>query len=93
MPGSCKNTSSAYTDAASRSCAQSWTDNKRKGIWLKIPLSHAELVPAAAKQGFEYHHAEPTYVMMTRWLPQTENKLPTHSTHQVRLMGGRTVSL
>ena len=65
-------------------CTQTWTENKRKGIWLKIPLSHAELVAAAAQHGFVYHHAEPTYVMMTRWLPQTENKLPAHSTHQVR---------
>ncbi len=63
---------------------QDWEERKRRGIWLKIPLSHAELVPAAATRGFVYHHANPDYVMMTRWLPVTENKLPTHSTHQVR---------
>ena len=50
---------------------------------MKIPLSHAALVPVAASQGFEYHHAEPGYVMMTRWLSSSANKLPANASHQV----------
>ena len=39
----------AGTDIGHSAARRDWTENKRKGIWLKIPLSHAELVPAAAK--------------------------------------------
>jgi hypothetical protein len=34
--------------------------------------------------GFGFHHAEPTYVMLTRWLPtEEENLLPPNASHQV----------
>lgn len=29
----------------------------RKGIWLKLPLKHAQLVPVATSWGFYPHHA------------------------------------
>lgn len=37
----------------------------------------------AVEAGFVFHHAEPDYVMLTRWLPATENKLPHNASHQV----------
>ena len=34
--------------------------------------------------GFELHHAEKGYVMLTKWLPpHEENKLPENASHQV----------
>ena len=62
---------------------QEWRASERKGIWIKIPLSHAALVPVAASQGFAFHHAESSYVMMSRWLPASESKLPANASHQV----------
>ncbi|KAG0462056.1 hypothetical protein HPP92_020532 [Vanilla planifolia] len=32
----------------------------KKGIWLRLPLDKADLVPIAVKEGFKYHHAEQT---------------------------------
>lgn len=40
-------------------CLQHWRNNGTKGVWLKLMLSHAALVPEAVRQGFGYHHAEP----------------------------------
>jgi Nudix hydrolase domain len=63
---------------------QEWQQTGRKGIWLKVPITHAQLVPVATQHGFYFHHAEPEYVMLARWLPDTENKLPCNASHQVR---------
>ena len=62
---------------------QEWQQTGRKGIWLKVPITHAQLVPVATQHGFYFHHAEPEYVMLARWLPDTENKLPSNASHQV----------
>ena len=65
---------------------QEWQQTGRKGIWLKVPISHAQLVPVATQHGFYFHHAEPEYVMLARWLPDTENKLPSNASHQVHTL-------
>jgi len=63
---------------------QQWKEDKRKGVWLKIPLVLSALVPVAAGLDFEYHHAEKNYVMMTKWLPENlPNTLPESATHQI----------
>ncbi len=53
------------------------------GIWLKVPVTKAHLIAEALQQGFDCHHAEKEYIMLTRWLPTTENKLPPNASHQV----------
>lgn len=51
---------------------------------LKIPKELAALVPEAANQRFDFHHAEREYVMMARWLPEDlPNTLPDNASHQV----------
>lgn len=46
----------------------------------KIVLTCAHL----ACQGFDFHHAEPGYVMLTQWLPTDEPcMLPPNASHQV----------
>ncbi|CAN0342622.1 unnamed protein product, partial [Phaeothamnion confervicola] len=47
----------AFVDLLSTSI-EVWRGQGRKGVWLKLPLSRAELVPVSAKLGFVYHHAE-----------------------------------
>lgn len=62
---------------------KAWREAGRRGIWLKLPKKHASYVPIAADAGFEFHHAEREYLMMTFWLPATENTLPANASHQV----------
>lgn len=60
-----------------------WKNKGRRGIWLKVPIGMSELIQPSVVAGFEFHHAEPDYVMLTKWLPDTENKLPPSASHQV----------
>ncbi|KAI5594400.1 hypothetical protein BDE02_03G070500 [Populus trichocarpa] len=64
-----------------------WKMKGKKGIWLKLPLERSELVPVAVKEGFEYHHAERGYVMLTYWIPEGPCMLPSNATHQVGVGG------
>eukprot|EP00884_Botryococcus_braunii_P009744 jgi/Botrbrau1/18771/Bobra.0386s0089.2 len=73
---------SSFVERLQRSL-EHWRDTKRRGIWLKVPLERAAFVGPAVQAGFVFHHAEPDYVMLTQWLPETENKLPHNASHQV----------
>ncbi|GLJ16406.1 hypothetical protein SUGI_0278370 [Cryptomeria japonica] len=64
-----------------------WRKQGKKGVWIKVPITHAKLVPAAIEEGFWYHHAEPTYMMLTYWIPQTPCTLPPNASHQVGVGG------
>ena len=46
------------------------------------PLSNAGLVPAAAAEGFTYHHADDSYVMMLKKL-ERDAFVPNYSTHYI----------
>ena len=40
------------------SAMQVWEASGRRGLWLKIPIHKADLVPLAVAAGFYFHHAE-----------------------------------
>ncbi|XP_042479305.1 nudix hydrolase 2-like isoform X3 [Macadamia integrifolia] len=69
--------------ASLRASLSQWKRQGKKGIWIKIPIELANLVEAAVKEGFRFHHAEPKYLMLAHWLPETPNTLPANVTHQV----------
>jgi ADP-ribose pyrophosphatase YjhB (NUDIX family) len=64
-----------------------WMEEKRKGVWLQIPINKSQLISVAVELGFVFHHAEADYVMMTLWLPKTTNKLPRYSSFYVGVGG------
>lgn len=64
-----------------------WRTKGKKGIWLKLPLEKCDLVPIAVREGFQYHHAERGYVMMTYWIPNGPCMLPANASHQVGVGG------
>ncbi|XP_024994100.1 nudix hydrolase 8-like [Cynara cardunculus var. scolymus] len=64
-----------------------WRTKGKKGIWLKLPLEKCDLVPIAVREGFQYHHAETGYVMMTYWIPNGPCMLPANASHQVGVGG------
>ncbi|KAM7519492.1 hypothetical protein LguiB_018454 [Lonicera macranthoides] len=66
-----------------RASLSNWKLKGKKGIWLKIPQEQAHLVPIAIQEGFNYHHAEPGYVMLTQWIANEACTLPASPSHQV----------
>lgn len=71
-----------------RASLSDWRRKGKKGVWLKLPVEQSELVPIAIKEGFEYHHAEKGYVMLTYWIPEEEpSMLPANASHQVGVGG------
>jgi len=65
-----------------------WKTAKRRGIWLKIPISKSDFIPIAVQHGFCFHHAQADYAMLTSWLdPTTKSTLPNYATHYVGVGG------
>ncbi|KAI7746504.1 hypothetical protein M8C21_026242 [Ambrosia artemisiifolia] len=60
-----------------------WKQQGKKGVWIKLPIEHVNLIEPAVKEGFYYHHAEPDYLMLVHWIPVTNNTLPPNATHRV----------
>jgi len=61
-----------------------WSDEGRRGIWIRIPTSHAHLIGSATQLGFDFQHAEPGTCVLTKWLPKdSESRLPNGPSHQV----------
>ncbi|GMQ06277.1 hypothetical protein CsSME_00050924 [Camellia sinensis var. sinensis] len=73
--------------SALRASMSNWKSKGKKGIWLKILQEQAELAPIAIQEGFNYHHAEPGYVMLTYWIPEEPCTLPASPSHQIGIAG------
>ncbi|KAL1805328.1 nudix hydrolase 2 [Daucus carota subsp. sativus] len=74
--------SNVFASLLRASMAQ-WKLQGKKGVWLEIPIECVNLVEAAVKEGFYYHHAEPKYLMLVHWIPETNSTLPANATHRV----------
>jgi hypothetical protein len=37
---------------------QAWSQQGKRGIWLKVPIGLSQLIPVAVEPGFIFHHAE-----------------------------------
>ncbi|KAE8715138.1 Histone acetyltransferase complex component-like protein [Hibiscus syriacus] len=55
----------------------------KRGVWIKLPIQHSNLVDPAVKEGFWYHHAEPNYLMLCYWIPEGTHTLPANASHRV----------
>ncbi|WMV31465.1 hypothetical protein MTR67_024850 [Solanum verrucosum] len=66
-----------------RASLSHWRQQGKKGVWIKLPIELVMLVEPAVKEGFIYHHAEPKYLMLVSWLPETANTIPANATHRV----------
>jgi len=65
-----------------------WQTDGRRGIWLHVDIENSELLPVAVKYGFHFHHAVPSHVMLTKWLPTSEDsKLPDYASHTIGVGG------
>ncbi|XP_039125553.1 nudix hydrolase 2-like isoform X1 [Dioscorea cayenensis subsp. rotundata] len=66
-----------------RASLSHWRQQGIRGVWIKLPIELSHLVQPAVQEGFCYHHAEPTYLMLVYWIPVSENTLPINATHRV----------
>ncbi|XP_052257337.1 uncharacterized protein LOC127862301 [Dreissena polymorpha] len=65
-----------------------WQADGVRGLWAKISLEHSHLTPVFAKHGLDFHHAQPGYVMMTKWLPTDEpNSIPEYANQYLGCAG------
>uniref|UniRef100_A0A803NYL6 Nudix hydrolase domain-containing protein n=2 Tax=Cannabis sativa TaxID=3483 RepID=A0A803NYL6_CANSA len=62
-----------------------WRQQGKKGVWIKLPIKLVSLVEPAVNEGFWYHHAEPTYIMLVYWIPKSGNTIPANATHRVSI--------
>ncbi|KAL5865424.1 hypothetical protein ACOSQ3_002938 [Xanthoceras sorbifolium] len=60
-----------------------WTQQGKRGVWIRLPIEFANLVEPAVKEGFRYHHAEPDYLMLVKWISETTDTLPENASHRV----------
>lgn len=64
-----------------------WRQEGKKGVWIKVPIELVNLVEPAVKEGFYFHHAEPKYLMLVYWIPETPSTIPVNATHRVGIGG------
>nr|ACU19060.1 unknown [Glycine max] len=66
-----------------RASVSHWKLLGKKGVWIKLPIHLVNLVEALVKEGFWYHHAEPKYLMLVYWIPESPSTIPANATHRV----------
>ncbi|XP_043689301.1 nudix hydrolase 2-like [Telopea speciosissima] len=69
--------------ATLRASISKWKQEGKKGIWMKLPIEHINLVEPTVKEGFWYHHAEPKYLMLVYWIPETPSTIPANASHRI----------
>lgn len=76
-------TPAEFNDKMERSISK-WKLEKKRGVWLTIPPEKIGFAAHAVKHGFEVHSADKKQgLIMTRWLPDTPNTLPSPASHYV----------
>ncbi|RHN72690.1 putative hydrolase [Medicago truncatula] len=60
-----------------------WKQMGKKGVWIKLPIHLVGLAEGLVKEGFWFHHAEPKYLMLVYWIPESPNTIPANATHRV----------
>lgn len=54
-----------------------WKEEKKRGVWLKIPTSSGRIgfvETAVNTHGFKVHSAEPSEIILNKWLPEGEEE-------------------
>ncbi|MEE2735396.1 MAG: NUDIX domain-containing protein [Pseudomonadota bacterium] len=61
---------------------EEWKKEKFLSVWLEIPISKSRLIPLAVDLGFEFHHSNENYLMMTNKLEEN-TFIPPYATHYI----------
>ncbi|TKR60737.1 hypothetical protein L596_027936 [Steinernema carpocapsae] len=68
-----------------------WEEKGVQGVWFEVENSASFWIPVLISAGFDFHHAQPGYAMLTKWLPKTKNTLPRYAFTTIGV-GGLVVS-
>ena len=53
-----------------------WNIDGIKAVLIIVRTHHSDVISVYTKKGFDFHHAQPGYVMLTQWLPnRIENRI------------------
>lgn len=66
---------------------EAWRSEGKRAVWMRVAGKVAHLVDPAVMCGFDFHHASPGYVMLTKWLADGPSSLPLYPHHQVGVAG------
>ncbi|CAG5136387.1 unnamed protein product [Candidula unifasciata] len=59
-----------------------WKADGKRGVWLTLQTSQSSLIPKITELGFDFHHAKPGSVCLTKWLPEDiPNHIPGYANH------------
>ncbi|WKX89654.1 hypothetical protein Q1695_008923 [Nippostrongylus brasiliensis] len=67
-----------------------WKSKNVQGIWIRVDIKDSHIIPALVEKGFTFHHTQPDYLMMTKWLPERPCTLPRYA-HTLIGAGGLVV--
>ncbi|KAI8545732.1 hypothetical protein RHMOL_Rhmol07G0061100 [Rhododendron molle] len=62
-----------------------WANDIRLGDLIVGILRRQFIFPSVliCQQGFRYHYAEPSYLMLAKWIAETFDTLPANASHRV----------
>jgi len=69
-------TKEEFTSRLGTSLAR-WKEEKKRGVWLKVPTSRERIgfvETAVSKYGFKVHSAEPSEIILNKWLLEGEEE-------------------
>lgn len=59
-----------------------WYIDGTIAVLIIVRAHHSGVISVYTKKGFDFHHAQPGYVMLTQWLPNhIENRIPAFANH------------
>jgi len=65
-----------------------WTETGIRPVTVKIHESDSAFIPVFVSAGFSFHHAQPGYVYLKRWLPEDEpDGFPAYANHYLGVAG------
>lgn len=65
-----------------------WTKSGVRGVWIQIKKEHSILITICSKVGFDFHHAQPGYVLMNTWLiKEIPSTLPEYANQYLGAAG------
>jgi len=77
----------AFLSSLDKHMAQ-WSDEDKRGVWIKVPVQQSWVVAELYSRDFELHHAKLDYIMMKKWLQMdVEDKMPRYAFHTVGVSG------